>query len=251
MGAMPILQVGNTAIPYTVTQSLRARRHRVIITAGVVEVIAPVGADEAQTRAFLHGRRRWVFDTRARMLERVSDCPHPQRYVSGAKVPYRGRQVRLWVQVGECADANVMYRNGFYVMVPESTNPTEHDAQVEAALDDWMKTRLRHDVAILIERYCSRLGVEAKGFRLRDQKHLWGSCGRDGTIYLNWHLIFVPQTVLEYAVLHEVCHLRHRNHSPSFWALVRTAMPDFEPRKALLDRQTLSESLKQANTRYP
>jgi len=63
-----------------------------------------------------------------------------------------------------------------------------------------------------------------------------GSCRIDQTINLNWHLIFAPRTVLEYAVVHELCHLRHRNHDPAFWRPVGTFLPDWEVRKAWLDR---------------
>jgi predicted metal-dependent hydrolase len=57
--------------------------------------------------------------------------------------------------------------------------------------------------------------------RIKDQKHVWGSCGPDRIVNLNWHLIFAPKTVLEYAVVHELCHLRHRNHDRSFWGAGR------------------------------
>lgn len=234
---MPILQVGATAIPYTITRSARARRQRIVVTAGEVEVIAPEGVTEDQVAAFVHERRRWVFDTRARMLERNLISGHPQRYVSGAKVPYRGRQVRLRVEDGPGAEIEVSYRNGFHVTVPEDLAAEDRDARIEAALQDWLKARLRQDVAVILDRTCKRLGLEARGFRLRDQKHLWGSCGKDSVIYLNWRLIAAPRPVLEYAVVHEVCHLKHRDHSVAFWGLVRSVLPDYEARKAWLDRQ--------------
>ena len=182
-------QEGDTATPYTITHSARARRQRIVVTAGEVEVSAPEGVSEDQVAAFVHERRRWVFDSRARMLERDLTSGHPQRHVSGAKIPYRGRQVRLRVEDGPGAEIEVSYRNGFHVTVPEDLAAKDRDAHIAAALQDWPKARLRQDVAVILDRFCKRLGLEAQGFRLRDQKHLWGSCGKDGVIYLNWHLI--------------------------------------------------------------
>ena len=234
---MPILQVGATEIPYTITRSARAKRKRIVVTAGEVEVIAPEGVSEDQVAAFVHERRRWVFDTRARMLELKLTKGHPQRVVSGAKIPYRGRQVRLRVEEGPGAEVVVSYRNGFHVAVPEDLPAEDRDARIEAALQGWLKARLREDVAAILDRTCKRLRLEARGFRLRDQKHLWGSCGKDGVVYLNWRLIAAPRSVLEYAVVHEVCHLMHRDHSAAFWALLRSVLPDYEARKAWLDRQ--------------
>lgn len=239
---MPALMVGKTEIPYTITHSPRARRQRIVVTAGMVEVIAPVGTTEDQVADFMHLRRRWVFDTRERMLESAPEVEPTLRYISGAKVPYRGRQTRLKLIRVDIQEVRVSYRNGFLIEVPKGMRPVDQEAQVEAAMKDWLKARLREDVAVMIDRACKRVGVEAKGFRLREQKHLWGSCGKDGIIYLNWHLIYAPKTVLEYAVTHEVCHLRHRTHSQAFWSLVKSMLPDFEARKAWLGSQQTSNT---------
>ena len=65
---------------------------------------------------------------------------------------------------------------------------------------------------------------------------MWGSCGQNRQIDLNWHLIFAPKPVLEYAVVHEMCHLKHRNHESEFWDLVGRLLPDWQERKARLDK---------------
>jgi len=80
------------------------------------------------------------------------------------------------------------------------------------------------------------MGVVPKEVRVKPLKHLWGSCGKNGIIHLNWQLIFAPKSVLEYAVVHELCHLQYRNHSPEFWVKVRELLPDYELRKNWLDR---------------
>jgi predicted metal-dependent hydrolase len=234
---MPILQIGETAISYIITRSSRAKRQRIVVTAGEVEVIAPDLTSDEEITAFIYSRRRWVFDTRSKMLERQVQGVHPSRYVSGAKVPFRGRQVRLRIEETSGNEVTVNYRNGFLVQVSHGLTPDERDRRIEETLHDWMKARLRQDIAVIIDRTCKRLGLEARGFRLREQKHLWGTCGKDGILYLNWHLIFVPKPVLEYAVVHEVCHLKYRDHSPAFWGLVHSMMPDYSARKKWLDQQ--------------
>jgi len=67
-----------------------------------------------------------------------------------------------------------------------------------------------------------------KGFRIKDQKHLWGSCGKDNIININWKLIQAPKQILEYVVVHELCHLKHRNHSDAFWTLVGSVFPEVD-----------------------
>ena len=63
---------------------------------------------------------------------------------------------------------------------------------------------------------------------VRDQKSRWGSCSSRGTLSFNYRLMFAPPRVLDYAVVHELCHLTHMNHSKDFWNMVRQIMPDYK-----------------------
>ena len=156
--------------------------------------------------------------------------------VWGARVRCGGRRLGLWVGVGAGARATVAYRGGFVVTVPAGLGAEEREARVGEALEGWLRGRVREDAEGLVRRYAPRLGVEPAGVRIAAQKHLWGSCGRDGVIRLNWQLIFAPRAVLEYAVVHELCHLRERSHGAGFWRLVAEVMPDYEGRKGWLER---------------
>lgn len=227
---MPILQVGATKIPYRIRHSSAAKRKRIVVTPDDVEVVAPEGQDEAEITEFMHGKRRWVYDKREEMQERTIEHPFPTRFATGAKVPYRGRRLRLVVEPADVDAVEVEYRNGFHVRAPADVDDRARDNAIGSALTCWMKARVAGDAAAFVRRHAPGLGVEPVGLRVKDQRHLWGSCGKDGVINLNWHLIFEPKAVLEYAVVHELCHLRYRNHSPAFWRLVRAAVPQFEDR---------------------
>ena len=76
--------------------------------------------------------------------------------------------------------------------------------------------------------YCRILGVTYQRIAIRDQKTRWGSCSSNQTLSFNWRLILAPPKVLEYVVLHEVCHLQQMNHSKAFWSLVCEQMPDYK-----------------------
>jgi hypothetical protein len=86
---------------------------------------------------------------------------------------------------------------------------------------------VRELIAMLIEEEAQELGVAPKRIQIRDQRSRWGSCSTTGTLSFNWRLVLAPFEVLDYVVVHELCHLREANHSRRFWKLVESRRPDF------------------------
>ncbi len=83
----------------------------------------------------------------------------------------------------------------------------------------------REIVSALAEEEAERIGVTFERIRIGGQRTLWGSCSPRGTLSFNWRLVLAPLEVLDYVVVHEVCHLRVPNHSRRFWALVERQRP--------------------------
>ncbi len=89
----------------------------------------------------------------------------------------------------------------------------------------------RELVAMVIENEAPALGVSYRQVAIRDQRTRWGSCSPRGTLSFNWRLVLAPFDVLDYVVVHELCHLREPNHSPRFWDLVATRRPGWREQR--------------------
>lgn len=150
---------------------------------------------------------------------------------------YRGRRLRLVVELADVDAPEVEYRNAFHIRAPRELGERARDRTIGVALTSWMKARVEDDAATFVRRHAVKLEVTPAGLRIKDQQHLWGSCGKDGVINLNWQLVFTPKVVLEYVVVHELCHLLHRNHSAEFWRRVGGVLPDYLERKKWIDAQ--------------
>ncbi|OIO01113.1 MAG: hypothetical protein COX65_09645 [Elusimicrobia bacterium CG_4_10_14_0_2_um_filter_56_8] len=85
-----------------------------------------------------------------------------------------------------------------------------------------------------VEYLARRLGLEYGRVFVKDQRTLWGSCSGRKNLNFNWRLAAAPQDILDYVVIHELCHLREMNHSRKFWDLVRAACPDYPARRKWL-----------------
>lgn len=231
---MPVLVVGKTEIPYVVRFSDTATRRRVVVTPGRVEVVAPTGSGKKGIEEFVQRKRRWIYDkveTVNQAAAKVSK-DRPSRYATGAKIVYRGRRLKLTVRRSLCEKPSVRYQNGFLVEASAEAS----DQEIRAALEAWMKDRVRRDIEEVVRRFSTRLGAKPKAIRVRALSENWGSCGEGGTLHFDWRLIQAPKAVLEYAVVHEMVHLRVRGHGKVFWSKVRELLPGYEGPKEWLRR---------------
>jgi hypothetical protein len=236
---MHVLTIGETTIPYAVRYSAKARRKRLVVTPDGVEVVAPDGTPlegKEGVFAFVHEKRRWVFDASRELAER-HERVLTQRYASGAKLQYRGRWLMLdVVPAVDLDEVVVSCRSKFHVHVPYELDGVHRLQAVRDALHAWMKDHAAKDVLRLGRRHAAKLGVAPRGFRLSEAKGRWGSLGRDGVVRVHWRLVQAPVAALDYVVAHEVAHLLHRHHGPEFWRGLALTLPDWGERKAMLER---------------
>jgi predicted metal-dependent hydrolase len=232
---MPTIQIGRKVLPYELRRSATASERRITITPGHVEVLALTRDNDDDIAGFLERKRQWVFNT-VREMERITANRHAvPRFITGSKIPYRGRNMPLTVRRTDAERAAVSYRNGFIVDLPHWAGD-DADHLVASELKLWLKQRARRDVQKIAAAYGKRFDLVPRSIRTGDLAHGWGSCGPEGNVLINWHLIFAPRKVLEYVVVHELAHLRVRSHGPEFWAHLMLIMPSYPAAKAWLQK---------------
>lgn len=230
---MPVLQIGRKEIAYELRRSATASERRITITPGHIEVLALTNDNDDDIAGFLERKRQWVFNT-VREIERLTANRHAvPRFMTGSKIPFRGRRMPLTVRHSDGDRVEIAYRNGFIVDLP-SWAQDEADQLVAAELKLWLKQRARRDVKEIVGNFGNRFELRPRSIRVADFAGGWGSCGPEGNILINWHLIFAPKQVLEYVVVHELAHLRHRSHRAEFWTFLGSILPEFERPKAWL-----------------
>ena len=85
-----------------------------------------------------------------------------------------------------------------------------------------------------VEYYIDMIGGHYSSIRIGDQKTRWGSCSNNGTLSFSWRLMLAPPRVLDYVVIHEICHLTYMDHSKNFWDLVSVYDPDYKEHRKWL-----------------
>ncbi len=99
------------------------------------------------------------------------------------------------------------------------------------------REKAREQLTKRTEYYSRLIGIRYEKIRIADQRTRWGSCSSRGTISYNWHLILLPDNILDYVVVHELCHLLEMNHSARFWDQVERVLPDYRERKNWLKKE--------------
>lgn len=217
------LAVLGRTIEYTVVRShQRLRTLEISVRPGEgVRVAVPAFVPSGEAAALVRRRAAWI-------LARLDAFPPaPPALAPGSQVPYRGGFVRLAFVPGQ----GPLLR-GAELIVPLA--PGAHPSAVEAEVNAWYRARAAVLVPEAVAEWAALMGVTPRAVLIRDQKRRWGSCAADGTLRLNWRLVLAPSAALDYVAVHELAHLRHRDHSRAFWEEVTRWLPDWKSRRTLL-----------------
>jgi predicted metal-dependent hydrolase len=197
-----------------------------------IEVVAPLRMRAADIMAFVEHNRAWI-DARLGAVQRVLAAhPGSGQLIDGSAILYRGRPARLRVRPG--ARPQVHEGGDLEVTVPASLTGADQEAVVERLLRRWLAWAAQNDALAYVQRHGRPHGLVPAGVRIKQHKHLWGSCTAKGVVNLNWRLILAPPAVFEYVVVHELSHLRQPHHQVAFWRLVRQILPGFEEQRRWL-----------------
>lgn len=245
--------------PVLVTRKAGRRRITVFVFPdNRVEVRAPGRTSVDSIFQFVASTTPWIQKRLAR--NRLRPAPQKLRFVEGEKIPYLGR----WIELKAVSGRRIHFdeaRAVLYVPVEKRSGSSEINAGREmretvgelertagaanavkvqhiflnkAAVVRFFEKSAREVFDPLVKRYAAVIGRSASHVSVRAMKSRWGSCSSTGRLSLNWRILCAPPEVAEYLVVHEMCHLIHRNHSDRFWKAVEKAMPEFKKARAVL-----------------
>ncbi len=153
----------------------------------------------------------------------------PEVYKDGVEVPFQGENKKMQVKFIPSNKVNItLDQQLFTIELPSNRVEDNNHELIRMALIDWMKNQSVKEVKCIIDEYAEKYNLYPRRIRIKTQKSRWGSCGIHNDINLNWLLILTPPKVMEYVVIHELCHIQERNHSADFWALVEKHCPNYK-----------------------
>ena len=231
------LKMGSTVIPYTIRRSRRAKYVSISIGADGVQVVAPVSMEDNKIIPLVENKREWIFHKFENYRQRLTQVRIEREYISGEEFLFMGENYPLMVQEHEGRSNSVdLINDQFLVLLHKDTPEKQRRLVIQKTLEQWYISRAKELIQERLELYIPKISVKVNMVRLKNQKTRWGSCSQKGNLNFNWKLVMAPTPIVDYVVVHELCHLRQMNHSKEFWQLVARYIPDYkEKRKWLKD----------------
>lgn len=172
----------------------------------------------------------WVHRSLAEWEDLNSSRRH-RPFVQGQGFAYFGRSYRL--KFVDTADVPLRLKNGRWEL-SEVFFAHEGEAATRKAFRDFYITKGIQIFAERVRHLAPMVGVEPGEVAVKELGYHWASCGTGGALNFHWKTMMAPQTVIDYVVVHELCHLRHRDHSAAFWNEVDKVLPRYRERKEWL-----------------
>ena len=208
---------------FSVRESGRAKRLSIkVYPRGRVEVVVPRRTRAATVQAFVESQREWI--DKARTQFAAEHPPEPFCLPEVVRLDGIERQFIVRYVPGEKA-RSVSYRTcGDTVTL---SGATDDESRCVAALKRWLTSLARREYLPRLRALSALTGNSFRKLHVRGQRTCWGSHSSNGTISLNYCLLFLDPQHLRYVMIHELCHARHMNHSQRFWRHVGEFEPDY------------------------
>jgi predicted metal-dependent hydrolase len=224
----------------------RARRRSIGFVVGPegLSVSVPRWVGLKEVDSALHDKRAWILRKLREQRERAQRLQSARvDWRDGTGLPFLGDTVILLLDprtagaVLDNASEGLpgVPRRLLRVGLPHTATPE----QIRDTVQGWLQRQARRIFDERCAVFAQRLGVKVRRISLSSATTRWGSASADGSIRLNWRLVHFALPIIDYVVAHELAHLREMNHSPAFWDVVRSVLPDYRESRAALRDGTL------------
>ena len=204
-----------------VIRTARIKSARLQVDEGAVSIIVPDALADVRIEKLLKDKTRWI---KEKLYLYQQTMPVSSReFVSGEAFPYLGRNYRLKIESGAFQPVKLKQGRLVVTLPKEVATPQ----LVRNALVRWYRLQAQQRFAEKVLRYAKVVGVSPTAVDIKTFKSRWGSCNIKGEVQFHWKVILAPHRIVDYVVVHELCHLKHHDHSPVFWKSVERVIPDY------------------------
>ncbi len=205
-------------IEYTIRRRPKRKTASIVIRPdNRIEVLAPNRMPVELIAGFVQDKSAWIH-RKLHFNREIRTAFVPKTFTPGEQFHLLGKPYTLHIQQGK---RSIQHSECDLLVSHPSPNPDTTYRQIYR----WYRQQADIHFNARSCFFSSIIGKKPASVGIKSYKSRWGSCHHDGRIYFNWHLIMAPEWVVDYVVVHELCHLHHANHSREFRTLVQSIFP--------------------------
>ncbi|MDQ6968985.1 MAG: SprT family zinc-dependent metalloprotease [Mariprofundus sp.] len=221
-------------IEYAILRSPKRKTLSIIIRSNSqVDVLAPQRMPEAVIHQFVQNKQTWI--------QKKLHFNHNIRASYQAKLFQQGELFQL---LGKSYRLNIHnHHTEIHIADAQLIVPALPADKLKQKIIIWYKQQAQQHCQQRAQHFSASIGKTPASIGVKAYKSRWGSCHQDGRIYFNYRLIMAPARIIDYVIVHELCHLIHHNHGKDFWQRVESIMPDYHQANTWLKNNGLSLDL--------
>lgn len=215
---------------YEVVRSRRSTADIVVERDGRVVVRAPKALADKRIASIVSSRRLWIYKALAEWRD-ANATRILREYRNGEGFLYLGRSYRLLLVADQ--DDPVLLKGGRFCLRRDLIGGGDATL-AKAAFREYFTTHALERIRQRVDYFAPKVGVTVRRLAVRELGNRWGSCSPKGNLAFHWKCMMAPATVIDYLIVHELCHLHHLDHTEAFWNEVDKIIPDYQCRKEWL-----------------
>ena len=212
-----------------ITRTKRKKTISILIKDGNVEVKAPFNLKQNEIDAFILKKEKWI-KNKILSQKKIKQLPE-KKFINGEVFKFLGKDLMLKINISV---AKKTYIKNDYICLDLKNNTKNNRDKIKKELELFYRSFSEKILKekTLIE--AKKMNLKVEKIKVRSYKNRWGSCSSNGDISYNWKLIMAPEKIINYVIIHELCHLIHFNHSREYWEEVSKKLPNYRESKEWL-----------------
>lgn len=200
-----------------------------ITVQGEIKVLCPQGCSKNYIDNIMEQKSKWILKKLEEIRKRAEGS-NMRGIKNGDFIDVNGIKYELKINEGASQNKSWIEEETKKVIIEIEKKASQENSEniIRELVKQCLALKTRKVFIERTEHYCNKLSLRVGKITVKDQKSLWGSCSAKNNLNYNWKLILAPKEVLDYVVVHEVCHIKHKNHSKDFWGFVEEAMPEYK-----------------------
>ena len=237
-----VFRYGTKIINYDLVRSRRVKTCEIIINdENTVFIRSPYSKPLSEIENLLKNKMKWI----SRKQNEYKEKEHRIEIIrptfqNNSTVPYLGKNLKLNViqSYSITKDTIRLKGNQLFAFIKTDNKITDNvtlEPRVKLLYEKWIAEESKNLFEAKVSEFSKKIGVTPSKIVIKNLKNRWGSATKEGKINLNYNLIKAPENVIDYIIIHELCHFKIKKHSHQFWNLLRKYVPDYKGRLNWLD----------------